>query len=75
MKAIVVEQDRLVWQEIGIESCGPGEVRIKVAATAVHRAALAQRSGGYAPPAGASPILGLECSGEVIEVGEEVQRV
>ena len=75
MKAIVVEQDRLVWQEIGIESCGPGEVRIKVAATAVNRADLAQRSGGYPPPAGASPILGLECSGEVIEVGEEVQRV
>ena len=40
MKAIVVEQDRLVWQEIGIESCGPGEVRIKVAATAVNRADL-----------------------------------
>ena len=75
MKAIVVEADKLVWETVEDIGCGPAEVRIKVAATAVNRADLAQRAGGYPPPPGASDILGLECSGEVVEVGEEVRRV
>ena len=75
MKAIVVEDDRLIWDTVDEIGCGPAEVRIRVAATAVNRADLAQRAGGYPPPAGASDILGLECAGEVVEVGEEVQRV
>jgi putative PIG3 family NAD(P)H quinone oxidoreductase len=58
-----------------------GEVLLDVAATAVNRADLLQRQGHYPPPAGASDILGLECSGTVaalgpgvtgLEVGEEV---
>ncbi len=53
---------------------GPGEVRIAVAATAVNRADLIQQAGHYAPPAGASPILGLECAGRVDAVGEGVER-
>ncbi len=44
-------------------------LRIRVSATAVNRADLLQRQGLYAPPRGASPILGLECAGEVMEVG------
>ena len=47
-------------------------MRIRVRATAVNRADLLQREGHYPPPPGASPILGLECAGEVIEVGAEV---
>jgi putative PIG3 family NAD(P)H quinone oxidoreductase len=43
-----------------------------VAATAVNRADLVQRTGHYPPPAGASPILGLECAGVVDEVGAYV---
>jgi putative PIG3 family NAD(P)H quinone oxidoreductase len=54
---------------------GPGQVRIAVQATAVNRADLVQRSGGYPPPPGASDILGLECAGEVTQVGEGVTRV
>lgn len=50
----------------------PGEVLIDVAAAGVNRADLLQRHGGYPPPAGASPILGLECSGTVLEVGTGV---
>lgn len=49
--------------------CGPNEVRIAVAATAVNRADLMQRRGLYPPPPGASSILGLEVSGRVLEVG------
>jgi len=46
-----------------------------VHATAINRADLVQRSGGYPPPPGASPIMGLECAGTVMEVGEGVSRV
>ena len=51
----------------------PGSLRIRVAATAVNRADLLQRRGMYPPPPGASAILGLECSGEVIEVAPDVK--
>ena len=50
----------------------PGEVLIRVAAVGVNRPDVAQRSGAYPPPPGASPILGLECAGEVAEVGPGV---
>jgi putative PIG3 family NAD(P)H quinone oxidoreductase len=52
---------------------GPGEVLVDVVATAVNRADLLQRQGHYPPPAGASEILGLECSGTVAELGEGVE--
>jgi putative PIG3 family NAD(P)H quinone oxidoreductase len=51
---------------------GAGELRIRVAATAVNRADLLQRQGLYPPPPGASPILGLECAGTVAELGAGV---
>jgi len=51
---------------------GPHDLRIRVRATAVNRADLLQRQGMYPPPPGASPILGLECAGEVAEVGAAV---
>jgi tumor protein p53-inducible protein 3 len=50
----------------------PGALRLRVAATAVNRADLLQRQGFYPPPPGASEILGLECAGEVVEVGAGV---
>ncbi len=75
MKAIVVDNQRLLWGEAPQPSCGPGEVSIEVAATAVNRADLVQAAGGYPPPQGASEILGLECAGVVAEVGEGVARV
>jgi putative PIG3 family NAD(P)H quinone oxidoreductase len=51
---------------------GPGEVVIDVAATAVNRADLVQRQGHYPPPPGASEILGLECSGTISALGDDV---
>ncbi len=45
---------------------------IDVTAAGVNRADLLQRQGRYDPPAGASPILGLECSGTIAQVGDEV---
>ena len=75
MKAILVEDGRLALDEAPEPTVGVGQVKIAVAASAVNRADLVQAAGGYPPPPGASPILGLECAGEVIEVGEGVQRV
>ncbi len=75
MKAIVVEDKKLRWTDVAQSPLGVADVRIAVHASAVNRADLAQRAGSYPPPPGASEILGLECSGEVCEVGEEVARV
>lgn len=46
---------------------GPDELLVRVRATAVNRADILQRRGGYDPPPGASPILGLELAGEVLQ--------
>lgn len=51
------------------------QVLVKVMATALNRADTMQRMGQYPPPAGASPILGLEMSGIVEEVSAGVHRV
>lgn len=75
MKAIQIDGDRLAWRDAPEPEIGPGCVRIAVAATAVNRADLVQRAGNYPPPPGASDIMGLECAGEVVEVGEGVTRV
>lgn len=48
------------------------EILVKVKATALNRADTLQRKGGYAPPKGASPILGLEMAGEVVQLGKNV---
>lgn len=53
---------------------GRGQVVIRVAAAGVNRADLAQAHGRYAPPAGTSLTLGLECSGTVVAVGPDVTR-
>ncbi|MFW6092491.1 MAG: NAD(P)H-quinone oxidoreductase [Pseudomonadota bacterium] len=75
MKAIQIRDDALVWADAAEPELGPGMVRIAVAATSVNRADLVQRAGHYPPPPGASEILGLECAGEVLEVGDGVTRV
>ena len=49
---------------------GPGEILIKVAAAGVNRPDVAQRSGSYPPPPGASDLPGLEVAGEVVALGE-----
>ena len=45
------------------------EVLIRVLATGVNRPDVAQRKGEYPAPPGASPVLGLECAGEVVATG------
>ena len=52
----------------------PNEVLIQVAWAGVNRPDCAQRAGNYAPPPGASDLPGLEISGTVIGIGNEVSR-
>ena len=75
MKAILFDQpgdpDVLRYGDAPDPQPGADELLVRVHATAVNRADLLQRRGGYAPPPGASPILGLELAGEVVQpVGE-----
>lgn len=49
------------------------EVLIRVQVAGVNRPDVAQRSGAYPPPPGASPIIGLEVAGEVVAVGAAVR--
>ena len=53
---------------------GNGELLVKVAAAGVNRPDVAQRSGSYPPPPGASDLPGLEIAGEVVAVGPGTHR-
>jgi putative PIG3 family NAD(P)H quinone oxidoreductase len=50
----------------------PGEVLVRTAFAGVNRPDVVQRQGHYPPPPGASPIPGLEISGEIVALGEGV---
>jgi NADPH:quinone reductase len=53
---------------------GSGEILIKVVAAGVNRPDVAQRSGSYPPPPGASDLPGLEVAGEVVALGEGARK-
>jgi putative PIG3 family NAD(P)H quinone oxidoreductase len=73
MYAIVAESaDRLVWQQVPDVAAGKGEVLVKVSAAGVNRADLLQAAGLYPPPPGASELLGMEVSGVIEAVGDDV---
>jgi tumor protein p53-inducible protein 3 len=76
MRAIVFDRygdaNVLDVREVDSPPLVEGAIRIRVRATAVNRADLLQREGHYPPPPGASPILGLECAGEVAEFAKGV---
>lgn len=66
--------DVLRPETVPVPRPGPGEVLVKVAYAGVNRPDVIQRLGAYPPPPGASPIPGLEISGEVVAVGEGVDN-
>ena len=78
MKAIVVDPpgktaDSLRLDEVPDPQPSDEEVLIRVHATALNRADMMQRMGNYPAQHGASEILGLELSGEVVETGSQVR--
>ncbi|MFN2099313.1 NAD(P)H-quinone oxidoreductase [Altererythrobacter sp. MF3-039] len=57
-------------EELAIPEPGTDQVLIRVSHAGVNRPDVIQRQGFYPPPPGASPIPGLEVSGEVIALGD-----
>lgn len=76
MHAITISEpggpEKLTWSEVPDPVPGEGEVLVDVVAAAVNRADIMQRQGVYDPPPGASPYLGLECSGTIAALGPGV---
>lgn len=70
MKAILVNQDKsLRWDDVPDPILSQDEVLIWVEYAALNRADLMQREGDYPPPAGCPEWMGLEVSGEIVEMG------
>ena len=78
MRAIIAPQpggpEALVLVQRPRPEPGRGEILIRVAAAGVNRPDMLQRQGQYAPPPGASDILGLEVAGEVVARGPGAER-
>jgi putative PIG3 family NAD(P)H quinone oxidoreductase len=51
-----------------------GEVLIEVAYAGVNRPDVLQRAGAYPPPAGTSPVLGLEVAGKIVAAADDVTQ-
>ena len=76
MRAVVIEEGRLVVAERADPVPGTGEVLIRVCAAGINNADLLQAAGKYPPPPGTPPDLpGLECAGELVETGERVMAL
>jgi putative PIG3 family NAD(P)H quinone oxidoreductase len=70
----VNEDHHLSFTTEAMPTPAANEVLIRVVGAGVNRPDLMQRYGLYPPPVDASPVLGLEVSGEVVAVGSEVSR-
>jgi len=76
MRAVVIDEGRLVLGERPDPVPGTGEVLIRVRAAGINNADLLQAAGKYPPPAGTPPDLpGLECAGELVETGDRVMAL
>jgi len=76
MKVIDIKEfgapDMLIPAMRDVPVPGPTEVLVKVTAVGVNGPDIIQRKGFYPPPKGASDLLGLEVSGEIVALGVEV---
>ncbi len=73
MKAMLVDDNKnLVWSDVADPIIKDDEVLVKIHAAALNRADLLQRQGKYPSPAGCPEWMGLEISGEVVELGVDV---
>ncbi len=78
MRAVEISQpggpEVLTLINTPVPTCGAEDILIKIVAAGVNRPDALQRVGAYAPPPDASPLPGLECSGEVVAIGASVSR-
>ena len=76
MKAILVGKNReLTWSDVPDPIVGAEDVLVKIEYAALNRADLMQRAGDYPPPPGCPEWMGLEISGEIVELGEKVAEL
>ena len=64
----------LIPEQRPVPQPGPDEILIRVQAAGVNRPDVAQRSGSYPPPPGASDLPGLEVAGVVAAAGRNAKR-
>ena len=78
MRVISIKQfggpEQLTLTEVPLPTPGVRELLIRVQAAGLNRADLVQREGHYPPPAGASPLPGMEVSGEVVGLGSSMEE-
>lgn len=74
-KVFVAKGDFFGWKEVPFGMPEGEMVLVRVKAAGVNRADILQLAGKYKIPAGESNVPGLEFSGEVIEVGDQVTSV
>lgn len=75
MKAMLVDKNKnLVWSEVKDPILEEDKIIVKIYAVALNRADLLQREGKYPSPKGWPAWMGLELSGEIIEMGKKAQE-
>ena len=79
MKAVIIQkfgdlEGSSLKTGIDIPTPSEQEVLIKVKAAGVNRPDILQRQGLYKVPSDASPIMGLEVAGEIVEAGENITK-
>ena len=71
MKAILVNDDKsLRWDDVPNPVLGNDDVLVKIEYAALNRADLMQREGDYPPPEGCPEWMGLEISGEIVQISD-----
>ena len=79
MKAVIINKygdldGSTINEDLDIPMPGYNEVLIKVKAAGVNRPDILQRQGLYKVPDDASPIMGLEVAGEIVQLGNGVEK-
>ena len=75
MKAILVNDDKsLSWSDVPNPVLKEDEVLVKIEYAALNRADLMQRDGDYPPPPGCPEWMGLEVSGEIVEMTDGAKK-
>ena len=75
MKAILVNDDQsLRWDNVPDPIVRSEDVLVKIEYAALNRADLLQREGDYPPPEGCPDWMGLEISGEIVEIGNAAKE-
>jgi NADPH:quinone reductase len=75
MRAVVIRDKKLHWEERDDPVAGDTELLVAVRAAGLNGADMLQRQGNYpAPPGAPVDIPGLELAGEVVDVGAQVTR-